>query len=359
MSHRTLLVLALFFSLITPLVAQVGVIESISVPPNSQTGYCWVVAHSAPSVSVPPYPFDSALGAGNLINPDPASNVLFSLHDHVYVAPNVPDPTRARVTYTFNTPVTVGGIAVVQHANGIAQLEGFVGNLPNALASTGLFFGTYGNVSGPVIFPELYLDTFVVPNPASGSIFQLIIRRTTEVNGWANYHIVPLDLTGFPIQPATFGLEGCANGTVGMPGPLLSPLTLNGSFGGGASHLVDIAVSTPITVGVGQPSTNPSPAHFIVIGLTAVPDPSDSLLLPGSIGTLCLQSPYSGVAFPGLFVLANSFGPDPLALLPSTPAPWSFSFAGLPFPFQFTLHGVIEESPGVIRVMNAVLGNVY
>src|SRR5262249_18038515 len=68
----------------------------ISIPIGSNDGESHPVDDGVWSVSAPPFPINDALGIGYLINP--SYNVglgaaEFSLHDHQYVAPNVPDPS--------------------------------------------------------------------------------------------------------------------------------------------------------------------------------------------------------------------------------------------------------------------------
>lgn len=340
--------------------AQNSAITLISVPPGSQDSFCTTVNDNTPLVTVPPYPFNVQLGIGHLVNPAfPGSALQFVLHDHGYVSPNVPDPARARVHFEFNAPVTVGAVAVMQHQNGISKIEGFAGNATNSLSSVGNVFGTLGDVTGMSMFSDFYIDTFTFPSPASGTMFDIVIRKTSLLNGWANFRIFPLDASGQIIPTAQYGLDSCAAGTTGSTfSQFVFPLMVNGQTGG-PLHQVNVPVNQTLQFAMAQPSFNPNPANFVILGITVAPDAADAYVLPGNVGTLCFPTLYTNPTFPGLFTLANSFAPDPFALLPATPAPWTSPYFTLAFPFQFAIQGVIEETPGVIRTTNAVLVNVY
>lgn len=359
-SRRIALLLVVSALAVSNLPAQGGSIGLISVPPGSQDSFCTVNSDGAPLVSVPPYPFNVQLGVGHLVNPAfPGSSLQFVLHDHVYAAPNVPDPSRARVRFEFTTPVTVGALAVMQHLNGISKIEGFAGNAANSLTSVGNVFGTQGDVVGQSVFADFFVDTFTFSNPTAGTIFEIVIRKTSLSNGWANFRIFPLDTNGQIIPTAQFGLDTCAAGTTGSTfGQFVFPLLVNGQSGGQA-HQVNVPVNQTLQFSMTQPSFNPVPANFIIVGITVAPDPSDAYILPAGVGALCFPTLYTHPTYPGLFVLANTFAPDPLAILPATPAPWSSPFFTLTFPFQFAIQGVIEETPGVLRTTNGVLVSVF
>src|SRR5260370_40064760 len=126
----------------------------VSIPVNSMDGACHPVSDNVWSVSAPPFPLTVNLGIGFLVNPAFALPEAFTLHDHVYVASNIPDPTRAVVTYLFDQRVVVDKIKVIQHTNGITRIEGFVGDTPGSLTSIGAVFGPSGDVTGGFVFTE-------------------------------------------------------------------------------------------------------------------------------------------------------------------------------------------------------------
>ena len=152
------------------------------------------------SVTAPPYPLNVNLGIGYAINPDvPIPYELFVFHDHddlagqppVMLAPHIPDPERAVVTYTFNEPTVVDQLEIIQHQNGITQVEGFVGNSLDSLTSMGSIFGPDGDVMAPSYFDETQSYVFDFDNTTAGSIFQFVIRKTSFSEGYAAYRAFP------------------------------------------------------------------------------------------------------------------------------------------------------------------------
>jgi hypothetical protein len=112
------------------------VITAVGIPEDSIDAGGHPVTDDVWRVSVPPpYPLDTSTGVGYLLNPSESND--YSLHDHVYAAPHVPDPNRAVVTYEFSEPAVVDQIEIVQHTNGITQIEGLVGNSVGSLVSIG------------------------------------------------------------------------------------------------------------------------------------------------------------------------------------------------------------------------------
>lgn len=175
-----------------PLPGSASIID-ISIPLNSQDGDCYANRDNVWSVSAPPYPL-STLGIGHIIV---SPYYTFSLHDHHYVAPYVPDPTRAVVTYHFDVPTVVKGLEIVQHINGIGQIEGFYGNNPASLSSL-------GTVSGPGISGDGQVQIFDFANTTlAGTYFQFIVRQTPSDYGYASYNDYPLDVNGNQILGAT------------------------------------------------------------------------------------------------------------------------------------------------------------
>ena len=106
----------------------------------------------------------------------------FGMHDHVYVAPGVPDPHRAFVLYTYSARVIVSGVTVIDHVNGVATLEGFAGDSPDSMQSVGVSFGARGMGHAS---SELASNSYVFPYPRAGKYFKVIIRSTPLANGYA------------------------------------------------------------------------------------------------------------------------------------------------------------------------------
>lgn len=183
-------------------------IVGVSIPVGSMDASSHPLNDNVWSVSAPPFPLDVNTGIGFLINP--VLGGIFSLHDHVYVSSNIPDPARAVVTYQFDEPVIVDQIDIIQHTNGITQIEGFVGNTVASLASVGTIFGPSGDVTGGGVFAEGQSYVFDFNNSQAGTFFQFVIRKTSLSNGYASYRAFP-DFTTAPTtvpEPSTMYLLG-------------------------------------------------------------------------------------------------------------------------------------------------------
>lgn len=68
------------------------------------------------------------IGIGYIVEPAPFvfAPVPSSMHDHHYTSNNTPDAGRTNLTYRFTAPAIVKDLVVVQHTNGITEIEGAV-----------------------------------------------------------------------------------------------------------------------------------------------------------------------------------------------------------------------------------------
>ena len=110
-------------------------VVSVQAPPDSSDGNSWPVSEKWWKAS---FPIVNPLqvGIGHIIEPLGFKDVIgsrFAMHDHHYVAPQVPDPNRACVTYTFDKPTEISEVKIIQHANGITKIEGFIGETADML----------------------------------------------------------------------------------------------------------------------------------------------------------------------------------------------------------------------------------
>ena len=204
---------------LTVLVCGIGQIEGavitgVSIPVNSQNDVCHPVVDDVWSVGTPPYPLNVDLGIGNIINPGsfvPMVAEEFIFHDHdnlagqppVMLAPHIPDPERAVVTYTFNEPTVVDQLEILQHTNGITNVEGFVGDSIDSLISIDSIFGPAGDATGQFYFVETQSYVFDFDNSTAGSIFQFVIRKTSFSEGYAAYRAFPRNADGVRYSAAT------------------------------------------------------------------------------------------------------------------------------------------------------------
>jgi hypothetical protein len=129
------------------------------------------------------------------------------MHDHHYTGNNIPDAHRATIVYEFTASATVKDMIVIQHQNGVIEIEGFAGNTPDpdgAWRSSGVAQSRLvGTATGPSIFTEFARDLFVFNSPSAGTFFKLTIRKTPLVNGWAMYRAYPRNTDGDPFTPAS------------------------------------------------------------------------------------------------------------------------------------------------------------
>ncbi len=159
-----------------------------------------------------------------------------------------------------------------------------------------------------------------------------------------------------PIQATTNLLGACAAGFVGLAnGGPFDILTMNGSSGG-AQRLVQIPVGSAITTTIATPPTSALPVNHALLGWIGVPEASYEFPLPLGIGTFCFIPCDVDPSLPA-FDVWSTFGPGNCGFLASaTQTPFSFFNPGYPFPLpDLTFQVILEESPGVLRVGNALV----
>ncbi len=173
---------------------------SISVPVNSHDANSAARDTGIWSVTAP---FNVTSGIANLINPAPAFYGQFVIHDHVYVAPYEPDPSRAIITFEFATPTIVDQVEIVEHANGITKLHGYVGNSLGSLMDIGSAVGSFGDITGPGIMTEFSVNTFDFDNTIAATFFQVVLEKSSFDLGYALYRLEPEQLaSAFTLDPS-------------------------------------------------------------------------------------------------------------------------------------------------------------
>lgn len=153
-------------------------------------------------------------------------------------------------------------------------------------------------------------------------------------------------------------LGPAAAGAVGtdLGGPF-DVLEVNASAGGNMRR-VDLAVNTPLTFDMLQPPTTTLPSDFLLFGTVGVPTIADGtplglhgdfVFVPGSDTT--------ATSIGQTFLLATSLPtfPGAIQLLPGQPTPWSSTVPGSPLPVEFTLQGLIVETPTTVKTTNALV----
>jgi hypothetical protein len=171
-------------------------IVSVSVPPDSSDLNSWSFDTRLWSIEFPIRDAEH-IGIGYIIEPEPFHHTWspadFVMHDHMYVALGVPDPRRANITYRFDEPAKISEVLIVQHTNGIGQIEGFVGNDEKSLHSIGYANSTLG-ANLPLkenTFVEGYRDVFKFGRADEGTVFRIVITKTPLPNGYAFYRAYP------------------------------------------------------------------------------------------------------------------------------------------------------------------------
>ena len=149
------------------------------------------------------------------------------------------------------------------------------------------------------------------------------------------------DSFGFRVKKQIQDEDYCALGTVeGSLGAPVDVLLVNGQAGG-ANRSLAIPTSTPFNVQLAPATLTPNP-RFIIWGELGPRDGRH--YFPSPLGPLCLiPHPFQSVSATR-FTLANSVGPDPLALLQPAPGAWFLPFTnGIQVPLVFTLQGVVQD----------------
>ena len=171
-------------------------IVSESAPPDSSDMYARAFDTGIYSVTFP-IKDPEHIGIGYIVEPEAFhrswSEADFVMHDHMYILPGVPDPKRANITYRFSKPAKIGEVLIVQHANGIGQIDGFVGNDERNMKSIGHASSTLGaNLPAKDgTFVDGYRDLFKFERTGEGKLFRIVITKTPLPNGYAFFRAYP------------------------------------------------------------------------------------------------------------------------------------------------------------------------
>ena len=154
-----------------------------------------------------------ATQAGNF---DPGN---FVKHDHVYVGFRIPDPTRAQITFKYDSAVSLSGVQIVEHVNGISKLHAFVGDDLGSLTDVGDVFGNIGDVGSFGVNGAL--NQFNFSGTATGRFVRIVFSQSSLNGGYAFFRMNPT-VTDAAVGP-------------GVPEPMTWALMLMGfGFAGSA-----------------------------------------------------------------------------------------------------------------------------
>lgn len=151
------------------------------------------------------------IGIGYVVEPEPfhrnwVQGADFTMHDHAG-RPGVPHPNRAVITYRFDKPARVVEVLLIQHQNGVTQIEGFVGDNENAMQSIGKAPSTAVGANLPPQdgrFVEGSRDFFYFPQTRQGKLFRMVITQTSGTTGYAMYRASPRGSNHKPFEVLSF-----------------------------------------------------------------------------------------------------------------------------------------------------------
>jgi hypothetical protein len=154
-------------------------------------------------------------------------------------------------------------------------------------------------------------------------------------------------------------LSDLGRGTVTQgPSQYVDTLRVDGSTGG-AGRRVDLVGASALFVSVDHPPLAAPGRPYVLWVMAGAASASTvtSVPLPG-VGASVLRPYHLFPADPSLAVLSNGFFADGAALFNFAPTPSNELIPLPPGPFLVTVQGLVETSPGVLRLTNAVLVNV-
>ncbi len=190
-------------------------LASVSVPADSQNGagnralveQLWTAR----------FPVGSRRGIGWLVNSDLPVRVAgvsaeaseFALHvTGGYVAPHVPNPATATITFEFDRPAGIRAVEIVEHSNGISEIEVRTANsladLEHHSTSLGVFTGSLG--AGP--FPEFATNRFpILGGLTPRRYLRITVTRTALAQAFAAYRIFPYTWKGERVREVEIATE--------------------------------------------------------------------------------------------------------------------------------------------------------
>lgn len=174
-------------------------LASVSVPAHSQNGTANRAL--AEQLWTARFPAQSRRGIGWLVSTDlPARSAgvsanasEFALHvTGGYQAPHVPHPATAAVTFEFDRPASIREVEIIEHSNGIGEIEvrtaDSLADLEEASTSLGIFIGSLG--AGP--FREFETNRFqILGGLTPRKYLRLTVTRTPLAHAFAAYRIFP------------------------------------------------------------------------------------------------------------------------------------------------------------------------
>lgn len=177
----------------------IGQITGVSIAPNSQDNSRPTVDNVYSMTFTSNVAAELLIGVGIMVNPD-VTNVFvgnyelnFAMHDHDYVALQVPNPDQSWFSFTFDSPRNVSSLDVFQWPDGPTRIAAYSGNDVNSLSLISEVFGPDGDVLGSTLGGW---DRFQFGTTTSALFYKFVITKTGETGGYAMFRAIPVDPFG-------------------------------------------------------------------------------------------------------------------------------------------------------------------
>jgi hypothetical protein len=324
-------------------------------------GMCFVLHNAAAGTS--------ALGAwgnqlaygGSAVNPSPIENSLVVEIDTFLDSANG-DTSNNEISVHTNGPLPNGAseLLSIGRVTPINPVDDGAVHLMRVLYVPGTLRIFLDNLTTPILTIPYHFNSggyYVIGGGAAAGLNLIggtsaYAGFTGATSGAAEVHeLISWTWTSSPLPDACFA------GTVGQSsGGPYDVLFVNGSSGG-LLRTVDVAVAQPFTLSMAQPPSSTVPVPFVLWMLVGVSGYFD--ITPSPYGTLCIIPHLIAPNLPFLATVCDSIGTGPVALLPATATPWTFSFpSGSPMIADFTLQGLVLQPGGaspIGAITNAVV----
>ena len=189
-----------------------------------------------------------------------------------------------------------------------------------------------------------------------GSVMAL---KVVDVDGDGGRDLVASGTTGRQIYLRTTAAHTTRYGGVGatVAGSPFGVLTIDGSTGDVVTRAVTRSIGQSFTLALAQTPTMPFASRFALWGMLG--EPTVASAYPATLGVYPFPPHLVDPGNPTLFTVANSFFPDPLALIGAGPGPFAFTVAsGVPFALTASFYAIVDDpaaaSPLPLSVTNCL-----
>lgn len=158
-----------------------------------------------------------------------------------------------------------------------------------------------------------------------------------------------------PGNPGPVLSSPCADGTFSIPGQGATDLLGVNFSTGGEERRVDVGLTEPIAIQLGNPVAAPTP--FLLAGRIGVPTAGELFDLGGGLGALCFAPEVADPANGTLFTVVDSIGglAPGGAVFGGAPAPFVGNLPPLGIAAEFTLQAAFLTGGGSVVLSNALI----